>query len=201
MRIAKLKKSDEKKIVRAAAKGMHFDWYFPSRPLCALYTRCFWYAELNRATQIIAAYEGEEFLGVLLFAEKGAKPCCYSRHRALLVTIFDKVSSALSPRGDAFYERANRILLSRYKTSYSPDGEIAFLVADPNTKKKGVGTFLLEELRRRMPGKEIFLYTDSGCTWEFYESRGFERAVEKRIILTFGKRKVPLDCMLYRIRF
>lgn len=38
---------------------------------------------------------------------------------------------------------------------------------------------LLRELEEREKGKKVFLYTDSACTYQFYEHRGFELAQEK----------------------
>ncbi|MCI1135489.1 GNAT family N-acetyltransferase [Enterococcus gallinarum] len=45
---------------------------------------------------------------------------------------------------------------------------------------KGLGTRLLNELQKRVQGKEIYLFTDSACTYQFYEKRGFQRQKEKR---------------------
>ena len=61
-----------------------------------------------------------------------------------------------------------------------------------------MGTLLLDELARREAGKEFFLYTDDGCTYAFYEHRGFARAGERDIILFLNGRRVPLRCFLYR---
>ena len=82
---------------------------------------------------------------------------------------------------------------------HTPDGEIRFLAADPETKVKGVGTMLLNELEQREKNKEIYLFTDDQCTYQFYERRGFERAGEKDIVLELGK-KIDLKCLLYRKR-
>lgn len=50
---------------------MHFDWYLDNPFLLHAYGRYFWYLELNRATQILAAYVNHEFAGVLLAEIKG----------------------------------------------------------------------------------------------------------------------------------
>ena len=46
-------------------------------------------------------------------------------------------------------------------------------------------------------GKEIYLYTDNACTYQFYEHRGFDRVGEKDGVLDFGENKVPMTCLLY----
>ena len=42
---------------------------------------------------------------------------------------------------------------------------------------------LLNELARRENGKELYLFTDDQCTYQFYEHRGFEKIGEKDIVL------------------
>ena len=58
-------------------------------------------------------------------------------------------------------------------------------------------SLLLAELARRAPGKEVYLYTDDACTYQFYEKRGFHREGERCITVEFGGRKTPLRCFLY----
>ena len=64
--ITELKRKDYKKAIQFAIKGMHFDWYLDSNFLLQAYGRYFWYLEMNRATQILAAYADGKFVGVLL---------------------------------------------------------------------------------------------------------------------------------------
>mgnify|MGYP000252454244 FL=1 len=95
------------------------------------------------------------------------------------------------------YDEANRGMLVEYCKHNSPDGEIIFLAANPNIKAKGIGSMLLRELEEREKGKKVFLYTDSACTYQFYEHRGFELAQEKDITLKIGNKEVALRCLLY----
>ena len=64
-------------------------------------------------------------------------------------------------------------------------------------KMKEIGSKLLSEFKRRDSGKKLYLYTDSACTYQFYEDRGFERVCENDVVLDIGSRKVPLRCLLY----
>ncbi len=86
-------------------------------------------------------------------------------------------------------------MLVEYCKHNSPDGEIIFLAANPNIKAKGIGSMLLRELEEREKGKKVFLYTDSACTYQFYEHRGFELAQEKDITLKIGNKEVALRCL------
>ena len=64
-------------------------------------------------------------------------------------------------------------------------------------KIKGIGTMLLNELTAIEKGKTVCLYTDSTCTYQFCEHRGFERVGEKDVELDMGNKKAPLTCLLY----
>ena len=59
MQLKDLRKQDYKAAIQYAIKGMHLDWYVKNKTLLNIYGTYFWYLELNRATQIIAAYEGD----------------------------------------------------------------------------------------------------------------------------------------------
>ena len=95
------------------------------------------------------------------------------------------------------YAQANREMFARYRETHTPDGEITFFAVDPRLEGQGVGTLLLGELARREKGKQFYLYTDSGCTYQFYDRRGFERAGERGIVMELGGKRVPLRCFLY----
>lgn len=197
LRIAKLNRKDYKKAVQSAITGMHFDWYMDSKLLLNLYGRYFWYLEINRATQIIAAYSDDGFAGVLLAAMDGEKRVYHSFWQSVYVKIFDILQKIFVKGGIGVYDKANKELYAQYCNNNDPDGEIIFLAANSNGKVKGVGSLLLDELGRREKGKKIYLYTDDACTYQFYEHRGFERAGEKDVALHIGNKKVDLKCLLY----
>ena len=175
IRIDVLKPQDEVKAMQFAMKGMHFERYLENMMLRKLYTRYFWYLESGKATQIIAAYEGDRLLGVLLSSIRGEKRKGNSVWRRLYISLVDFVQKHFFREGVGPYDNANKKMLARYKKTNDPDGEIVFLAADPDSGVKGVGTALLSELEKREQGKKIYLYTDTGCTYQFYEHRGFER--------------------------
>lgn len=56
---------------------------------------------------------------------------------------------------------------------------------------------MIKEFEKREKGKTIFLYTDSQCTYQFYEHRGFKRVGEKDIEFEIENRKIPLKCLMY----
>lgn len=186
--IKKLARQDYRKVIDFAIQGMNFTAYLQNPWALRLYGRYFLYLELNRASQVIAAYQGERVVGVLLADFVGQK---------LYVKIFKSLMTLVAPGSGDVYDEANQELLQQYLTSAQPDGEICFLAADPTLKGQGVGSLLLQELQRRAPHKLVYLYTDSNCTYQFYEKKGFHKAGAKTVQLALGQQKVPLTCLLY----
>ncbi len=195
--IRELRNKDHKKAVKAAIQGMHFDWYMDSRLLLNLYGRYFWYLELLQATQIIAAYAGDEFAGVLLAKVKGEEKQYHSFWKSVYVKAVEYIQKRFCRESVGVYDKANAEMYLKYSETHSPDGEIVFLAAVPGIAVKGIGSKLLSELECRETGKEFYLYTDDACNYQFYEHRGFERACERKIVLNFEGKRVPLQCLLY----
>ena len=63
--IRDIERKDYKKAIAFANVGMHFDWYLDSKFMLWLYGNYFWHSELNDATQVFAAYQEEQFVGVI----------------------------------------------------------------------------------------------------------------------------------------
>lgn len=195
--IRELRRQDYKKAMEYATEGMHLNRYTDNPFMLKLYARYFLFEELNRATRVLAAYEGDTLVGLLLVEIYG-EPRKYARWgQKLYVKLFEGVQNLYAP-GVSAYEDANREMLEAYKAQYNPEGEMIFLTVNPQYEGKGAGSTLLEELEREEPGREVFLYSDDWCTWQFYEHRGFSRMGEKRIVMELPVGQVPIDCYLYR---
>lgn len=107
--------------------------------------------------------------------------------KRLYIRLFELSQGLLFRGGTDAYAQANQEMFARYCQTHTPDGEITFLAVDPRLEGRGIGTLLLNELARRESGKQLYLYTDSGCTYQFYERRGFARAGEKDIVMELGR--------------
>lgn len=176
---------------------MHFDEYMKNNLILHAYGRYFWYLEYTNATQVIAAYDQDVLLGVLIADMKNEPKPYRSFWKELYVKIIDIVQNTFFGSGVMPYNQANKEMFAKYAGHYQPDGEIRFLAADPDSKIRGVGSYLLNELSRREAGREIYLFTDTNCTYQFYEKKGFERVGEKEIVLGLSD-AVDLKCLLYR---
>jgi ribosomal protein S18 acetylase RimI-like enzyme len=197
LEIRELDQKDYQKAIKFAVKGMSFDRYGENPAIINMYGKYFLYLELSKATQIIAAYMEDELVGLLLAEVYGEPKIKQTLGQKLYIKAFGFLQSLYASGGLGTYEATNKDLLNIYKSKTQPDGEILFLAADPDKKIKGVGTTLLKELEAREPGKEIFLYTDSGCTYQFYEHKGFILEGARDIQLKIGKSKTDLTAMLF----
>ena len=197
LEVRELRKKDYKKAIQSAIIGMHFNWYTDSKLAVNLYGKYFWYLEMTRATQVIALYADDKFAGVLLAEMKGEHKKFRSFWGSFYVKAFNMLHNLFTKGGVSVYEEANEEMFAQYTKTNTPDGEIIFLAANPEIKMKGIGSALLREFASRNKGKEIYLYTDNACTYEFYEHRGFHRVGEQDIVLQLGTKQVDLQCLLY----
>lgn len=195
--IRELQKRDYKKARQFAIQGMHLYWYVSDKTSLNLYARYFLHLELNRATKAYGAYVENQFVGILL-ADMKDEPKKYRRFwRTAYIHFFDWLQHLVAGDGVETYDKANQEMFRAFCEKSSPDGELIFLAADPNSKIKGIGTALLSALEKDEQGKLVYLYTDNACTYQFYEHRGFVKAGEQQVVLNLEKKKVPLICFLY----
>lgn len=200
IKIKKLQRKDYDKVINFATEGMHFQNFIGNnKTLLYLYSKCFLYEEMLEATQILAAYNKKEVLGILIANMKGRKKRYYSLGKKIYVKIGLFIQNTFFKSNAAQFDIACEEMLEEYKKNNNPDGEIAYLAVDPNLVGQGVGTKLLEAFEKDKSGKLIFLYTDDLCTYQFYDKRGFTRPVEKDIVLHSLSAHKPMDvkCMLY----
>ena len=192
-----ISKKDFKKAIEFCRTGMNVDYYTDKPFEIYLYSKYFWYMELLRATQIIGAYINGEMVGVLLADMNGEKKAYKSISANIFIKTAELLMGLIFKGGANVYSETNDKMLAEFKGKNSPDGEMNFLAVDPKLNGKGIGTVLLNELSKREKGKLIYLFTDSGCTYQFYDKRNFDRNFERDIFLNLHDKDIPLTCFLY----
>lgn len=195
--IQSIEKRDFDQARRFAVHGMNLDWYATSKLELYLYSKYFWYLELTKATRVLGAYREEKLLGVLMVDMKGRPKAYRSWFAKLFIWTSELLIHAFYGRASNAYDSANAELLGRLTSRTRPDGELNFFAVDPECKGQGIGTLLLDELERREAGKFIYLFTDSGSTFQFYERRGFVTVAFKDITVDIRGQDRPLTCYLF----
>mgnify|MGYP001032778548 CR=1 FL=1 len=195
-----LQKKDYQQAVQYAIVGMHFERYFANSWLLKRYGHYFFNSELNRATHLLAAYDGDHLVGVLTADLVGQPKIQFSRWRQVKVWLWETLQHVFAGGVDR-YAQANQALYAAYRRHYQPDGEINFFAVDPQAQGKGSGTFLLNALKSEVAGKALYLYTDDNCNYRFYEHRGFQRSGTEQIQFRIGKKLTTLQCFLYHREF
>lgn len=199
LKFKELERKDYKIVIKYASIGMHFDWYMDNKFLLYLYGKYFWSLTLTRVTQMIALYDDNELVGVCAAGINGGRKLYKNIFRNMYIEFFNLLFKLFVGEDIGEYERANHEMYRHYISSHKPDGEILFLATNPNYINKGIGTIIVDELRNREKVKEVYLYTDSGCTYPFYEHKGFDKEPSKTIIMELGSKSVELGCYLYHI--
>lgn len=195
--IKEFEMKDLNKAIDFAIAGMNFDQYLDSDWLRRLYGRYFLYLEMNRATDMLAAYDGDQLVG-LVMVDLAGEPKPY---RKFWQDVYVKCVDWLQKHfvgGVASYNDINQSMLSDFQKSQKTDGELCFLAADSAIKGKGIGSQLMAALADKYPGKRIYLFTDSNCSYQFYDKRGFERVGEREVAMNLGKNQpTTMTCYLY----
>lgn len=192
-------RKDTRKVIDFSIRGMSLDRYTKNPLFLRLYARYFWYLEKSSATQIIAAYDQDTLLGVLVADMKDEPKLKSPWYERAYARIVDFILYKLFPAGENVYDQINQQMLDDLKKKYELDGEIRFFAVNPDEKGKGIGTQLLDELKRRESGKRIYLYTDDGCTYQFYDRKGFEKRGDEMISMDFGSGPFDLNCFIYTV--
>lgn len=181
---------------RFAESGMHFSRYAGTGPALHLYGRDVVYEALLESTETHAVYDGEKLVGYLFARFEGDPKIKLPRWFSLYHRLFTAVMN-LSGMGEAdkAYDEANEQMLQ--KLVYQPDGEITLFAVDPDYAGHGIGTILLDSLAAKHKGKQIYLYTDDSCSYQFYEHRGFALTGKQKIELSGTPMEGQLTCMLF----
>lgn len=195
--IKEIHKKDHHRARQFAISGMHLSWYTSSRLHLFLYIQHYWNYELLHATHLVGAYSDDKLSGVLIAKMDDRPAVCSSIFRRIFVAILEWVISKLYGHSGEELDSLNMEMLQENPHCSQFDGEITFFTVDPETKGAGIGSLLLKELENREKGKKIYLFTDTGSTFQFYQKRGFQEAGKKRVHLKIGSRTLDVTSYLF----
>ncbi|ORX85525.1 hypothetical protein BCR32DRAFT_265583 [Anaeromyces robustus] len=197
IQIKELNKKDYEITRKFSIEGMDIRRY-SNRPYeIYFYSNFFFLFELLRATQILAAYDNDNLVGVLMVQMKNEPTKINSICCKIQFLFFKFMLLFMFSGAGAEYQEANEKMYNEYLKTNEPDGELSFFVVDPKLQGKGIGSLLLNELQKIEKGKKIYLYTDSGCNYQFYDHKNFIKEQVKEIEMKIHNNIIPLTCFLY----
>lgn len=82
------------------------------------------------------------------------------------------------------------------------DNEVTLLAVDPDVHGLGVGSVLLDAAVSYLSSRgatSAHLYTDSNCSWKFYELHGFKRTATHRANREERRHDMPRESFLYEL--
>lgn len=86
------------------------------------------------------------------------------------------------------------------KSGHTYEGEVAFFAVSPNYRGKGIGKILFNALLEHMKSENIsniYLYTDTTCSYAFYEHQGLYRRCQKTHTFQIGPHQNQMTFFLY----
>lgn len=94
-------------------------------------------------------------------------------------------------------DQADRQLTHSCEGSF--DGELVFFMVDRHLRGIGIGTSLLQlfhQYMRRQGVRRIYVLTDTGCDYDFYDRHEFSRLRKQRVKLS--SERLEFTCYMYQ---
>jgi ribosomal protein S18 acetylase RimI-like enzyme len=92
-------------------------------------------------------------------------------------------------------EERGKLLLDAAGQKRGEDNELLLFAVSPEARGHGTGKALVSEMERRMRdagAHSYWLQTDTTCSWQWYESHGYERVADVELSEEFVMPPVPL---------
>lgn len=160
----------------------------------------FLFSSLAHQSFTRVALKGNEPVGVAM----GRTEELPLKHKLYLIPLlFNLVALHFTPSGrEAFQSfrrtlHVNKSLLKQTHETY--DGELVLFAVRPETQGLGIGSHLFDDFLkylRSQGASTFFLFTDTSCTYSFYENKGLKRTSVISRNMPFLKRDISF--FLYR---
>lgn len=206
--LRELQKRDYSRIETLISKAWSYPLFCATDKIVKHMSRVFLQACLTDHTFAKTAVHNGEVVGVIL----GKKENEYHRTKNLrhyLSVIYHVLCLLVSKDGRSALKvifnsmRTFQSLLKKNQTKF--DGEVVFFVVDEKMRGMGIGKKLLQTFKEYMnesKSSSVYVFTDTTCNYKFYESQGFERIEEKKLMVPLlTQSSIQVDYFLYQINF
>lgn len=199
-----LQKSDYEAVKTVINESFGLYRYVTDERVLESFLNLYLYSCLSEQTFHCVAEENGKVIGVIMGQAKSAyRAVPHLRHLVRMSAYGVKMwmQSVWYRCSSRDYKRMHQIyrqLLHDSKQTFG--GVLTLFAVTESCRGKGVGSVLLHRLLDylyRHDVDSIYLYTDSCCTYQFYERHGFRRLGQQRMALTRDGRQTELDVFLY----
>ena len=160
---------------------------------------------LVESSYIEIAYMDGEPVGLLMGKTKGDSR--FFKRLTYRLKLWWEMVSLLMNRSHAAYgiqamRAIDRIYKQMLKKSKTFDSEVTLFVVHPKAQGQGIGKQLMNRFLKHIKTKDasnVFLFTDSDCTYQFYDRYGFERLHSETITFTLPEAEKSLDVYMYQM--
>lgn len=145
----------------------------------------------------------EKPCGIVLACPNASRIRAHKRWFVMSKDYFRRMRE-LEPEAAASYWRGIQLADSKNdsllaESGYDGSTEITLLAVDASARGMGIGSVLIDAAASHLAqegARRAFLYTDTDCTWQFYEKHGFKRAGTYRSTRE-ERRLLPKEMYLY----
>jgi len=197
IKIQRLKKQDLSKLANFSAIGMNFNRYTDSKTAEKLYAEYFVRDAWINSTVALAAYENDQLCGAIMARFKNEVLLGQSILDKIYVDSFQQIIGMVFDRNSYTYEQVNQAMLEDLQSKTNLDGEITLFAVDPARKDQGIGSKLLKSLEQQFSEKQVYLFTDGNCSYQFYQHRNFEQFDARRMLEPGRKSNEKMTCFLF----
>ncbi|MFD1418479.1 GNAT family N-acetyltransferase [Companilactobacillus keshanensis] len=162
-----------------------------------LYAEYFVHDAWINSTVAIAAYEDDQLCGVIMVRFNDEVLLNQNILDKIYVDAFQGVIGMVFDRNSYTYEQINHAMLKELQSKINLDGEITLFAVDPERKGQGIGSKLLKFLEQQFSGKQVYLFTDSNCSYQFYQHRNFAQFDARRMLEPGRKSDQKMTCFLF----
>lgn len=199
-----IRKGDYAQVKDIICKAFSLDAYITNEKLLDAVKSQYLYSCLSEATYTCVAEKDGQTVGVIMGNAKSdysaikhipylIKDLWYGMKMVLYGRRYRKQAAGYKDIHTIYREFS-----AKHKGEF--DGVLTLFAVNQDCRGFGIGKNLLERLMDYLENqkvKHIYLYTDTTCTYEFYEHRGFERLESKELQMERGGKPFQMEVFLY----
>ena len=205
IKLRALNKKDYKAVENIIRQTWHYDDICHDKKAAAHMARLYLRSCLKEATYTCVAEKDGQLLGLILGKSMTAPiphkiRATLSQAAAIITLLSTKNGRKLSKMFGSFSKIDAQLLKS---TGRQFDGEICLFAVTQAACGHGIGKKLFKALESYMHSqhtKSLYLFTDTTCTYQFYENQGMTRLTQKTLSLP-APINYKLDKFVYAIDF